>query len=197
MNTKKVETNKVKTSHIDVTHPISDLGSKRGIFIIRWLTIGVFAYTVLMFFIVWGTMFVKNEKYTGFIKNSSNSMAGWAIFIIILTCIALALVIAITAGWFFKVRDSKTNYLIKELLFICLVLIYLLIIAGSVNISDQWLWKTGSNAVGFGGINICVWLVVFCLFIMWDQVNHFWGIQIKTWHRKMLNKVKSSKKHSI
>ena len=114
-----------------------------------------------------------------------------------MTCIALILVITISAAWFFKVRDAKTSYLIKESLFISLALLYLLIIAGTANIGDQWLWKTDSNAVGSGGVNICIWLVIFSMFIVWDQVDHFWGTRIKVWYRKLVNKVKNSKNNTL
>ncbi len=182
MNTQKVKTQSVST-------PSEGLSRKNRKFFLNYCHLFVYIYSLIMYIALFGCLFIRDweHHYNCYFHDGSLSAGG--------ICLVIFGIMSIIFTFFsFLINrivpnKSKFSYMIKDAVFINLANLYL-VLMGAFTGMDTWLWSINSSSVSFGGANIIIVWIVFSLYLIWSQINHFKGDKIRAWFKKH-NPIKS------
>lgn len=184
MNTKKVESTKPvsnpethATEHKTVATHTSEILLKPKKRFFNFAHLVTFLYSFVVLVVTFGCLFIHNGSLYGFYK-INGSISGVGIFIIIFVITALGSLLTSILLNKYKPNTRTLSYLIKQEIFICIAIIYLLILGFCTGVNNNWLV---TDTLTVGGANFILWFLIFLLYLGWAQIDHFYGKKIKAW----------------
>lgn len=181
MNTAKTPTQSVDTASVTNT-PVKKTGFKN--LILNYFHLFSYLFVVIMFFIMFGCLYIMNSKYLGYYKSTATDvfvLSGGGVTLIIFAVISFML--AATSFVLNRVfpKKSKFSFLLRNIIITNIVVLYILInaLAGK---GDYWLHN--GNSLSVGGVNMVLLCVAYSIFLIGSLINHYYGEKIKSYFER-------------